>query len=823
MTVLSNKTIVLLLAIVSFSLQTFGQDTLRFSLQDESDLHPVTGAFVDLEYEQDGELSGLWPYSVTEFRKGKYQIWVDPAVTLKGVTITSPGYDTLSVSWAEFQSLLPTILAPLSAVEEDVVSITDRFGEKRERVAGSIRNIGSKEVALMNPQTSADLLQSTGEVFVQKSQMGGGSPNLRGFEANKVLIVVDGVRLNNAIFRGGHLQNVIGIDPNMLEKTEILFGPGSVMYGSDALGGVMHFYTRNPKLAQNGKTVVQGNAFGRFSSANTEKTGHFDLSLGWKRFGMITSATFSDFGDLRSGRNHPAAYPDFGKRFFYADRIDGRDTIIQNDDVALQRFSGYKQWDLYQKFYFQHDRIPLSHTLNFQYSNTNDVPRYDRLSQVQADTSLQYASWYYGPQKRLSGIYRAFLGELDGVSFFSQASLSLGYQNLAESRHTRRFGRDSENHRYEEVRAYSLNLDLEKKFSPRHSLDYGLEVVFNQVDSRANSENILTGESSALDTRYPDGGSVMRMSAAYIWNVWDIVPDKLTLNAGLRLNEIYLRAQFDDKTFFPFLEDQVERQVIAPSGSAGLSWRPTSKWRIRGVLASGFRAPNVDDIGKTFDSEPGTVIVPNPNLGPEYTYNADLGVFRKFGKALSVELTGFGTLFDDALVVRDFSFNGQDSILYDGIWSKVQANQNAKRALIGGFNLGLRWDIVKGLRFEQTLTYTRGQDVSSDVPLDHIPPLFGRSILKYERKRLEAQFYALYNGWKRIEEYSPNGEDNQKFATADGMPAWYTLNIRTAYVLNKFVKLQFGIENLLDRHYRVFASGISAPGRNFIVNARLSF
>ena len=97
------------------------------------------------------------------------------------------------------------------------------------------------------------------------------------------------------------------------------------------------------------------------------------------------------------------------------------------------------------------------------------------------------------------------------------------------------------------------------------------------------------------------------MSAIYIWDVWDIVPDVLTLNTGIRFNEVYLRSRFDDKTFFPFLEDQVEQQSIAPSGSVGISWRPTTKWRIRSVLASGFRAPNVDDVGKTFDSQPGTV------------------------------------------------------------------------------------------------------------------------------------------------------------------------------------------------------------------------
>ena len=97
--------------------------------------------------------------------------------------------------------------------------------------------------------TAADILEETGNILVQKTQGGGGSPILRGFEANKVLLVVDGVRLNNAIYRNGHLQNSITIDNAVLERTEVIFGPSSVMYGSDALGGVVHYFTKDPQVS----------------------------------------------------------------------------------------------------------------------------------------------------------------------------------------------------------------------------------------------------------------------------------------------------------------------------------------------------------------------------------------------------------------------------------------------------------------------------------------------------------------------------------------------------------------------------------------------
>src|SRR5699024_3214776 len=153
-----------------------------------------------------------------------------------------------------------------------------------------ITRIDKREVQFKNPQTSADLLQSSGKVFVQKSQLGGGSPMIRGFAANSVLIAVDGIRMNNAIFRSGNLQNVISIDPNAMANTEVLIGPGSVIYGSDALGGVMNLQTKEPQLSYSKEEKAIGvNGMARYSSANNERTFHADASLGFEKWGLLSS------------------------------------------------------------------------------------------------------------------------------------------------------------------------------------------------------------------------------------------------------------------------------------------------------------------------------------------------------------------------------------------------------------------------------------------------------------------------------------------------------------------------------------------------------
>jgi len=793
----------------------------QFALRDENDLHRIEGAVLKI---WDGirfvgpELDG---FKYERLLGGNYKLFILEPWT--SVQIEAEGYETLVLTSEEFDDQLPTIFMQRNGFEVDeLVQIVDRIGEKKDRMAVTAIEIDAREISLANAQTSADLLQQSGEVFVQKSQMGGGSPNIRGFEANKVLVVVDGVRLNNAIFRGGHLQNVIAIDQNMLEKVEVLYGPGSVMYGSDALGGVMHFFTRAPKFGTDKGTNVFGSAFARTSSANFEKTGHLDFNVGGNRFASLTSITGSSYDDLISGKNHPNAYPAFGKRPFYTDRINGVDTTLVNENVHRQRFSGYSQLDVLQKFLYQKPGSAFSHGLNLQWSTSTDVPRYDRLSEYDG-SDLKYNSWYYGPQKRFSASYQGKMTNIEGNKGLHSLNWTAAYQNLEESRHIRRYQQSSIRHRTESVQVFSLNVDGRFQINPEHKLTYGIETAYNDVASEAYREDILSGERTPLSTRYPDGGSSMLFLAAYLWDTYDFIPDELTLTGGLRLNHISLNARFEDKSFFPFLEDEVSQSSFAPSGSAGLSWRPTKKWKFHTMLATGFRAPNVDDVAKTFDSVEGTVIVPNPSVGPEYTYNADLGLQRMIAGILRLEATGFVTLFDNALQVRDFSVNGADSILFDGQLSRVQALQNVKQALMGGFSFRTQWEISEGWELRNSISWTRARETVSGTPLDHIPPLFGRTELRYQRKRLLGQFYAQYNGWKRLKDYSPSGEDNLRFATVDGTPAWYTLNVKASYAINETVQAQAGVENLMDRHYRTFASGISAPGRNFMLTLRANF
>lgn len=792
----------------------------RITLTDEDTQTPVKGAVIHCPSPE---------LSVVTDAQGQADI---SAMRGAGaIDITYPGYATLVHSYAELEAEgFALTMGPEGLDLDQVVISATRWGQSQRTTAANVTVISSRTVQFQNPQTSADMLAQSGEVFVQKSQMGGGSPVLRGFEANKVLIVVDGVRLNNAIYRAGHLQNAITIDPNMLDRAEVLFGPGAVMYGSDALGGVMHFVTRDPAFATDKKLLVKGNAMARYSSANNEKTGHVNLNIGLRQFASLTSFTYSDFGDLRAGGKFVGDDTLF-QRDWYVERINGQDSVVQNDDPALQIGTAYSQWDLLQKFKFVHVTLPLSHTLNFQLSNSADIPRYDRLTELGGSGNPTFADWYYGPQQRLLASYQANLGKLDGFGVWDQLRLTLSYQDIEESRLNRRFGSSWLRTRTETVQVMAANLDATKSLQEgKHRLSYGLDLSFNQVGSSAQSINVTDGSTEPLDTRYPDGGSSMRTLAAYAaWRA-ELRINRAYLEAGARLTSVHLNSKFDDKTFFPFLADDVTQSSLAPSGSLGLVYLPSTGSKLSLAAATGFRAPNVDDIGKTFESQPGFVIVPSPDADPEYTYSLDLSAAKSFSDRVLLEGSLWATYYTHALAVRPGTFGGADSVFYDGQMNRVLTLQNVDQAWIRGASAKVRVNITKGLSLHHTSAITLGTVIDdslaaldSTVYLDHIPPFYGRTALRYEYKKFAAELYVQYNGMKKIAQYSPSGEDNAQYATPSGMPAWQTLNLKLSYAFTEQIRLQVGAENLLDQHYRAFASGVSAPGRNLMVTLRAGF
>ncbi|MEZ7494741.1 TonB-dependent receptor [Leeuwenhoekiella aequorea] len=701
----------------------------------------------------------------------------------------------------------------------EVVLSVSKFEQQTKDITQKVIRLDAEDVELKNPQTAADFLSQSGQIYVQKSQLGGGSPMIRGFSTNRLLITVDGVRMNTAIFRSGNLQNVINIDPFTIDQTEVILGPGSVVYGSDAVGGVMNFYTKKPSFSFEEGTSFSGMGLTRYATANNEKTGHLDLNFGLKKWAFLTSISYSDFDDLRMGGHGPDDY----LRPEYIKIIDGVDTVVENENPKVQNPTGFNLLNLTQKVRFMPNSI-WDFNLGMHYSTTSDYSRYDRLTRKRGD-ELRSAEWYYGPQTW-------FLGNLQvdkkgNGDIYDDAKLTAAYQYFEESRNDRDFNNPILYSTEEQVNAYSLGLDFTKKLS-ENRLFYGLEYVYNKVNSFGNQTNVENNEEAATASRYPDNSSWQSL-AAYLSGQFHLA-EKLTLQTGLRYNHILINAAFDDTFYdFPFEDANVNFENI--TGSAGLNWQTSDILDLKLNLGTAFRAPNIDDIGKIFDSEAGSVVVPNPNLKAEYAYNAEIGAALKVGESLRLDLTTYYTHLENALVRRDFNLEGVTVIDYQGEPSNVQAIQNAARAEVYGIEAGLEYLFSKNVKFTSHINITEGsqeEDDGSDAPLRHAAPLFGNTHLIYRLKKWKFDASAEYNGEIAYEDLAPSqiANDYLYALNADGnpySPKWYTLNLYSEYQVAQNWKATAALENITDQRYRPYSSGISAPGRNLILALKYSF
>ncbi|MGV3656415.1 MAG: TonB-dependent receptor [Chitinophagaceae bacterium] len=685
-------------------------------------------------------------------------------------------------------------------------------------VPNKITNITRSQILHNNPQTAADLLAQSGTVFMQKSQLGGGSPMIRGFATNRVLLVVDGVRMNNAIYRSGNLQNVISIDALSTETAEVIFGPGSLIYGSDAIGGVMDFRTLQPQLSTDSKLLVKGSALTRYATANKEKTGHADLNIGGRKWSLLGSFTYSDFDDLKMGkRGGQEGY----LRPEYVQRMDGADVVVANEKPRAQRFSGYNQTNVLAKLRYQ----PTAYTdLQYSYTHarTGEAPRYDRLIQYR-NGALRFAEWNYGPMVWNMHTVKASLTRRQ--PWADNIVIVAAYQDYSESRIDRARNSNLRTTQAEAVDAYSVNADATKK-AGGGELYYGMEWVYNKVGSTGERTDISNGVTNAYTSRYPDGST---WSTTGVYGSYKItLHPKLTLSGGLRYSYNTLKAVFD-KTFIPFPYDEAHIHDGAFTGNGSAVFRPAESWQLSGNISTGYRMPNVDDVGKLFESTPGFIMVPNPGLKPEFAWNFEASVVKEMPQQYRVELNAFHTILTNAIVRRPSTFNGQSTIEFDGVASRVEALQNVAKATVWGVQAGLRVHISRSIYLQSNAAWIDGRETddaeNKQVALRHAPPFYGSTHLHYNKRGLHLQAYTVYNGTVSNSDLAPSEQAKGDIYAKDenGLPyapGWATVNFKASYQLTKQLMLSAGWENITDQRYRPYSSGIVAPGSNVILALR---
>ena len=739
-----------------------------------------------------------------------------------------------------FQSLgfIDLVILPNQAVPATVKLVADMVSLETAQVvsqglasaqdvnlsstATSMQSLKTGVDQLEVPQNAAELLWSTGSVLVQQSQQGGGSPILRGFEANRVLLVVDGVRMNNAIYRSGHLHNAITVDPQILQRTDVLLGPNGILFGSDALGGVIHYHSRSPRIHSE---RFRMHASTTFRSPNQSSTWHVDMDVSGQRWGSLTSATYSRYGDLKMGSWRAHGNANWGLDSVWVERVDHVDQISLNPDPTIQKRSGYDQLDLLQKFRLEVGGGMLD--FNFQHSTSTDVPRYD-VSNDWQNGQPKWAEWNYGPQRRSLGSAE-FNRQLKVLE--AQWNVLVSYQQIEESRITRRFASDWRSTRTEKVDVWGWQTNIRKRWYNGMHLTGGLSATYNDVVSTAADQHLISLEERSILTRYPSGGSTM--STHGIFMVAQAAWKQHQLSAGLRYSLSHVAASFLPNSSYTLPFESLKLRNGAVTGGISGHWKSTGDWSAHTALTTGFRHPNIDDIGKVREKG-GFVVVPNDSIRPEYLTSFEQSVSWDFQRKgiLRVTCSGFASFLDDAIVPENVLLAGSPFLVVDGDSAMVQTNVNADEAWVTGARLEATVQLTPMIGLQAAVNWTNGALLNTTsgeeatpgfIPMAHIPPVFGRIAFDFEKKWLTTKCYVLFSGKKRAEDFGPYSTDNLEYMLPEGSPAWWTLNLEIQLNLWEQVKWRVGAHNLFDMHYRVFASGISAPGRGIYTSLHATF
>jgi len=625
-------------------------------------------------------------------------------------------------------------------------------------------------------RTVPQILRDVEGVMVQETAAGQGSPFIRGFTGFLTLFLIDGIRLNSSVFRPGPNQYWSTIDAWSIDRLEVVKGPSSVLYGSDAVGGTVQAITKSPYAFGDG-LATGGRFLYRGSTAEHSHTGRIELSLGLREeTGALLGLTGKHFGDLEAG-----------------------------GDVGTQTGVGYDEWDgdVKVEHYLDDDtRLVLA----YQHVQQNNVPRTHRTvfaksfhgttvgSELQRD--LDQERWLVYAQLHAENLE----GFLDAL----HASLSWHSQSEVRDRIRPPSSPGDPNRRDKQgfdVGTLGFWIQLESG-----GFTYGLEVYHDEVDS-FSTRNPVQGP-VADDATYD-------LLAAYVQRVLDVT-ERLRLTAGARVT--YAAADADrvsdpDTGAAVSLSDDWTAIV----GSLRALYRLVEdRWNLFGGVSQGFRAPNLSDLTRFDGARSNEFEIPAPGLDPEHYVSFELGVKGRSDR-FAVQLALFYTLIRDQIIRFPTGDTNADG---DVLVTKA----NVGDGWVYGVELGGSYRVAAGWTVFGNLTYLEGRvdtfptsaQVVAREPLSRLMPLTGQVGVRWEEPagRFWAELQVLMAG--RADELSTRDMGDTQRIPPGGTPGYGVVHLRGGWRIDEKTSLTLAVENLFDKAYRVHGSGITMPGINVI-------
>ncbi len=679
----------------------------------------------------------------------------------------------LPISLDEGETVRVEIHLEPETLEMERVTVTaNRRSESEFRTQKAVSTEDEMAIDRRSASSTADALREMTGILVQKTTAGHGTPIIRGLIGNDILLLYNGVRLNRPTIRPGGNQYMNTVDAEALQRIEVVRGPGSVLYGSDAIGGVVNMITRPPAFTS-GEFVITPNLSTRYTSADNGRSVHLGLQAAGALFAAQVGVTARTVGNLNPGGeipvHDPTGYDDLGIHAIAAVRLSEQQTL--RADLLQVRQS--------------------------------EVPRYDQYA------SGMYETYLYEPQDRFLGMVE--YTHRQPLPWLSSLEWNMSWQREHEGRIQRRTGSSKLVTDDDVTNTVGTFLQCTALTSPRHTLRWGLEYYHDTVQSARTESTPDT--SYATRAAFPDDASYTQFGIFFSDN---FTPGPATdITFGLRLSRIGLDARLEDP--FGRYEDSFQNLT----GNIGISHRLRPWLNLVGTISRGFRAPNFNDTVVLKASNSG-VDVPSPGLSPEGSTNYELGAKLEWNHS-DVECWIYRTSIRDLIVRAPGLYHGESWIDTNGNGlqdqgEQVQMKVNSARAYIQGAELQGRLALRPEWTLRTNLFVTYGQNTTAAEPMRRIPPLMGLVGIVWQREENSAELFV-----RAAKDQRRLSADDIADTRIDpgGTPGWSDWNLRGSRRFGP-LRLSVTLGNIFDHAYKEHGSGVYNPGRHIVVSLNWS-
>lgn len=644
---------------------------------------------------------------------------------------------------------------------EQVVT-ADRTAQEMWRSPGDISVVNPEDEKERPTNQTSDWLKEKSEVLLQKTNLGGGSPIMRGVSGNRVLLMVDGFRLNNSTFRLGLNQYLNTVPANQIEQFEILNGPSGVQYGSDGLGGTIHLRSQDPSSRP--KNTLSYDNF--YSFADQTNNHRVDGSIRRGSWSFSAGAGFNDYENLEAA-----------------------------DPVGEQEATGYEAWDGSLNATYELDEQRRFRIIN-HHSEAQHVPRTDRI------TSGRDLLWEYHPQKlSMHGLRYEETAERAWADSFE---VGLAY-SLADEGIRQISTRNPNSLSVTRSRVHSVQTNLTMtKYSGKTLWVYGFDGIVDELDAWAEDIDLTNGQSQTIIPKFPDDSGFTSLGG-FITAKTPIGKD-WSVKGGLRYSWNEITGTLPDV-------GQVTNRGDKVTPSLNLIYNPQT-WFVSLGVSQGFRAPNLEDSMSVGFSSLG-FDAPNPNLNPETLWSYE-AMMRHRGDHYLLEASVYTSRYEDLIERVPGTYQGSDT--YQG--EPVSIMDNVGKAEVNGANLRFVWELSNAHRFRGDASWTRGTQTSDNSPMRRIPPLRGNLAWMFHRERYDL---TTVFSWADRQDRLSSGDISDSRIPEGGTPGYGVVHLRGLYRFSESLSLAVALENVTDKLYKHHGSGIFEPGRRVVVQLRTNW